>query len=271
MHSTLSDGSLSVTELVTAVKASGVTAFALTDHDSVDGMADAADLARAHGLTHVTGVEISTRIDTLELHILGYGFDAENPVLCAALEGQKSARQARIPKLVKRLNDLGIELTVEDVLLAANGGNPGRPHVARALIARGICTDTDDAFRRFLGDSGPANVRKPVPAPRDAISWLHAAGGKAVWAHPLARPIHRQGGFDTLSRELRAVGLDGIEEIHPAQDSSARKRIRRIAAELDLKLTGGSDFHGAASPGVSLGKGRGADPVALSVLETLLS
>lgn len=271
MHSTLSDGSLSVVDLVSAVKASGVSAFALTDHDTVDGMAQVSELAKKQGLRHVTGVEISTRIEALELHILGYGFDPEHPVLRTALEAQTSARHARIPKLVQRLNDLGLSITVEDVMKAADGGNPGRPHVARALIALGICTDTDDAFRRFLGDGGPANVRKPVPMPRDAIAWIHAAGGKAVWAHPLARPIHRPGGFDTLARELREAGLDGIEEVHPAQDASARKRIRRIASDVGLKLTGGSDFHGTASPGVALGKGRGSDPVSIATLDALLS
>jgi len=271
MHSTVSDGSLSVSELVQAVKASGVSAFALTDHDSVDGMAEAGELASQCGLWHVTGVEISTRIQALELHILGYGFDAEHPALLTMLESQKAARHQRIPKLVERLNGLGLELTVEDVYRAAGTSNPGRPHVARALVAAGICVDTDDAFRRFLGDSGPANVRKPVPGPGDAIAWIHAAGGKAVWAHPLARPIHRQGGFETLTRELREAGLDGIEEIHPAQDPSTRKRVRRVAAELGLKLTGGSDFHGESSPGITLGRGRGADSVAVSSLETLLS
>lgn len=271
MHSTVSDGSLTVSELIEVVKASGVTAFALTDHDSVDGMTEAAELARRHGLMHVTGVEISTRIDQLELHILGYGFDAEHPALLTVLEGQKAARHERIPKLVKRLNDLGVALTVEDVFAAAGISNPGRPHVARALVEKGICRDTEEAFRRFLGDKGPANVRKPVPAPADAIGWIHAAGGKAVWAHPLARPIHRQGGFDSLSRELRSAGLDGIEEVHPAQDPTARKRVRRTASELGLKLTGGSDFHGAASPGVSVGKGRGHDAVPMDALEALLS
>ncbi len=271
MHSTVSDGSLSVTELVRAVKACGLAAFALTDHDSVDGMAEASRAAAEHGLWHVSGVEISTRVDGLELHVLGYGFDAENPALLTALQGQKAARHQRIPKLVARLNLLGAMISVDDVYRAAGEGNPGRPHVARALVAAGICVDTDDAFRRFLSDSGPANVPKPVPCPRDAIGWIHAAGGRAVWAHPLARPIQRQGGFDTLARELREAGLDGIEEIHPAQDPVARRRVRRAASELGLRVTGGSDFHGVASSGVALGKGRGRDWVAVSVLEALLA
>ncbi len=271
MHSTASDGSLPVRELVRAVHEAGVSAFALTDHDTLDGMEEAADEARRLGLVHVTGVEISTRIDQLELHILGYGFDVAHPALVTALEGQKAARHARIPKLVARLNELGAAIDVEDVVREAGRSNPGRPHVARALVTRGVCQSTEEAFQRFLGDHAPGNVRKLVPTPKEAIAWIHSAGGRAVWAHPLARPIQRPGGFELLMRELRAAGLDGIEEIHPSQDPGARKRIRRLARELELKLTGGSDFHGAASPGVRLGVGRGADRVELARLEALLS
>jgi predicted metal-dependent phosphoesterase TrpH len=271
MHSTVSDGSLPVSDLVTAVHASGVSAFALTDHDSVDGLPVARERARSLGLTLINGVELSTRHDNLELHILGYGFDPEHPLLVEKLSQQKAARHSRLPALVHKLNELGVPITLEDVYRAAGDSNPGRPHVARALVAKGLVRDTDEAFRRYLGDAAPANVRKLVPSPAEAISWIHAAGGKAVWAHPLARPIQRAGGFETLTRELLASGLDGLEEVHPAHDLSVRRRIRQLARELGLKLSGGSDFHGDATPGVSIGQGRGRDRVDVSVLESLLS
>jgi predicted metal-dependent phosphoesterase TrpH len=114
-------------------------------------------------------------------------------------------------------------------------------------------------------------VRKNVPSPAEAISWIHAAGGKAVWAHPLARPIQRQGGFETLCRELATSGLDGLEEIHPSQDLSVRRKIRQVARELGLRLSGGSDFHGEATPGVSIGTGRGRDRVEVARVEALLA
>jgi predicted metal-dependent phosphoesterase TrpH len=271
MHSTVSDGSLPVRELVRRVRASGVSVFALTDHDSVDGLVDAADEARSEGLTLVSGVELSTRLENLELHILGYGFDPNHAGFAAMLEGQKEARHGRIPTMVERLRGLGVPITVEDVYRAAGGGNPGRPHVGKALVALGAVKDIDEAFRRYLGDGGPAQVRKTVPSPFEAISSIHAAGGKAVWAHPIARQIHRPGGFELLLRELKTRGLDGIEEIHPAQDLGQRRRIRRLARELDLHLTGGSDFHGDATPGVNIGKGRGHDSVPVSAIEQLLS
>lgn len=269
MHSTVSDGSLSVRELVRAVHAADVGVFALTDHDSVDGIAEAQDEAKRLGLTLIPGVELSTRLDNLELHILGYGFDPEHAGFASLLAQQKAARQGRIPAIVERLNALGVRIEVDDVLRVAGTSNPGRPHVAKALVMRGVVASVDEAFKRFLGDGGPAQVRKSVPSPHEAIRWLHEAGGKAVWAHPLARPIHRPGGLELLLRELKAAGLDGVEEVHPSQDLSQRRRIRKVARELDLKLTGGSDFHGEATPGVSIGKGRGHDEVSASVVEAL--
>lgn len=271
MHSTRSDGSLSVAELVEAVDAAGVGVFAITDHDTVDGLEEARAAAARRGLSLVNGVELSTRHEQLELHILGYGFDPAHPLLSEKLAQQKAARHGRLPAIVARLSELGAPIDLDDVYRAAAGANPGRPHVARALVARGHVRDTDEAFRRYLGDAGPANVRKEVPTPAEAIAWIHAAGGKAVWAHPLARPIQRQGGFDALTSELKASGLDGLEEVHPAHDPGVRRRIRQRARELELRLTGGSDFHGAATPGVRIGSGRGHDRVELDVLEALFA
>lgn len=270
MHSRCSDGSLEVESLVDAVHAAGVAVFALTDHDTLMGLERAGARASALGLKLIPGVEISTRLEALELHILGYGFDPANAELSAALAGQREAREGRIPRIVERLNQLGLALSVEDVYREAGGAVPGRPHVARALISKGHVRDTEEAFRVYLGDGGPAQIRKDVPAPKQAIAWIQAAGGKAVWAHPLARPIQRPGGFERLLRELRGHGLDGVEEVHPAHDLGARRRIRRLARELGLAVTGGSDFHGEASPGVSVGKGRGHDSVSAEVVEALL-
>lgn len=272
MHSRCSDGTLEVESLVDALHAAEVGVFSLTDHDTLAGLARAAAAAKARGLKLIPGVEISTRIAGLELHILGYGFDVEHPGLIQALAGQREAREGRIPRIVTRLGELGVTLTLEDVAREAAGAAvPGRPHVARALVRRGYVRDVDEAFRRYLGDAGPAQIRKNVPEPRTAITWIHAAGGKAVWAHPLARPLQRPGGFELLLRELKSQGLDGVEEVHPSQDPGARKRIRKLARELGLKLTGGSDFHGDASSQVSLGVGRGHDHIPDSVVDALLA
>jgi predicted metal-dependent phosphoesterase TrpH len=271
MHSRHSDGSCSVEELVARVRAAGVAVFALTDHDTVEGIAEARRLSAQAGLTLISGVEVSTRLGDHELHILGYGVDEQDATFRARLAEQSEARRGRMSQIVVRLNELGIAITEADVERAAAGAVPGRPHVARALVGVGAVRDTDEAFRRFLGDGGPAQIRKNVPSPREAIAWIHSAGGRAVWAHPLARPVRRVGGFVSLARELRAQGLDGLEEVHPAHFPEARRRIRRVARELGYALTGGSDFHGDASPGVQVGVGRGTDRVDAAVVEALLA
>ena len=244
--------------------------LAVTDHDTVAGLAAARDEAHELGLVLITGVEISTQVDALEMHILGYGFDPASPALGSLLGAQVEARRARIPAVLDKLARLGLPITVEEVEACARGAPPGRPHIAEALVARRYVKDEDDAFRRYLADGAPAWVPKPVPAPREAIAAIHAAGGKAVWAHPLGRAIQRPGGFDRLVHELAGARLDGLEVVHPGHSPEARKRIRRAARELDLLVTGGSDFHGRLTPGVSIGRGRGEDEVPASWGEALL-
>lgn len=270
MHSRYSDGSCTVAELLERVRAAGVSVFSLTDHDTVAGLEEARALAGTLGLTLVSGVEVSTRLEDQELHILGYGVDDADPEFRARLASQGEARRGRMTQIVARLNELGVAIVEADVERAAAGAVPGRPHVARALVDRGAVRDTDEAFRRFLGDGCPAQIRKNVPTPREAIAWIHAAGGRAVWAHPLARPVRRPGGFAWLARELKDAGLDGLEEVHPAHFPEARRRIRRVARELGMSLTGGSDFHGLATPDVSIGSGRGHDRVEASLVDALL-
>jgi 3',5'-nucleoside bisphosphate phosphatase len=255
MHSTCSDGALTVAELVPAVHAAGVHVFALTDHDTLEGLGVARREAERLGLGWISGVEISTRFQELEIHVLGYGFDVENRVLGALLETQKQARRERIPRIVAKLNELGLGVSVADVDAVAKGANPGRPHVARALLARGLVRDLEEAFERYLGDGAPAQLPKPMPAPEVAIAAIHAAGGKAVWAHPLAAAVRRSGQLVRIARELKGQGLDGLEEVHPAHDANDRKQLRKLARELDLERTGGSDFHGghrtAGAPGTT--------------------
>ena len=271
MHSVVSDGSLEVSVLVRQVAEAGVSAFSLTDHDSVDGLAEARREAEQVGLRFVSGVEISTEYDGVELHLLAYAFDETDPEFVQFLSALGSARRARVQTICDRLCALGIELSVEQVYRCCPHQTPGRPHVARALVEAGHCRDVEQAFVRYLGDGGVANVRKQVAPVAEAIRLVHAAGGKCVWAHPLARPVRRPGGFDRMLRELAAIGLDGVEQVHPAQNPSERRRISKAVRSLGLLWTGGSDFHGEATPGVRLGVGRGGDRVPVHVFESLLA
>jgi predicted metal-dependent phosphoesterase TrpH len=262
---------LSVRDLVREVARAGVTVFALTDHDTVDGLDEARDEANRLGLVHVNGVEISTRVEAVELHILGYGFDPHDPALGALLASAAEQRRARVSRMTSTLQRLGLAISVEEVEALAAGHPPGRPHLAQALVARGYARDLDQAFRRFLRKGAVAWVPHAAPQAGEAIESIHAAGGKAVWAHPLAGSIQSPGGFDRLVRELKTSGLDGLEVVHPAQHAGSRRRIRTAARELCLALTGGSDFHGALTPKIAIGSGCGRDEVPSSWVDALLA
>jgi predicted metal-dependent phosphoesterase TrpH len=269
MHSTVSDGSLSVAELVRSVHAAGVAAFVLTDHDSVAGWEQTSELAGQLGLRTLPGVEISTQADGIEHHILGYGFDPDDAGLRRMFGDLQEKRRLRIPQLVSRLNELGVPLELESVLRIAGDSNPGRPHVARALVEGGYCRDVQDAFDRYLGDGRPAHIRKPTPASAAAIEAVHAAGGIAVWAHPCARPIQRPGGLAQVVSELVAAGIDGLEVLHPSHASSERRRLRKLARQHGLITTGGSDYHGSRASDTLLGHARDGEGIPLELFEGL--
>lgn len=270
MHSTHSDGSLDVQTLVREVGEAGVEAFSLTDHDTVAGLPEARELARDLGLRMLDGIEISTQVDGLAVHVLGYGFDPAHAELRTMLRALGDARHSRIPLIVERLTELGAPITTDAVMAIAAGGSPGRPHVARALVEAGHCESIQDAFTHFLGDGKPAHIEKRMPTPSEAIRVLQSAGGRAVWAHPLARPIQRTGGVDQLAREMKRAGLSGLEVVHPSQSPVQRKRLRQLCRELSLLETGGSDYHGAHSPGIRPGVGRGHDEVPTAVFDALV-
>lgn len=269
MHSTVSDGSLEVEELVRAVHAAGVEAFALTDHDSVRGWPRAREAASELGLRTLPGVEISTQAGDLEHHILGYGFDPEDAGLREMFDELSLQRRGRIPLLVTRLNELGVDLDLASVMRCAGESNPGRPHVARALVEAGHCRDIQEAFDRYLGDGRPAHVKKATPRSADAIAAVHQAGGIAVWAHPCVKPIHRPGGLAQVVSELAGAGLDGLEVIHPGHGPSQKRRLRRLAREHGLLTTGGSDFHGSRGTDVQLGRGRDGEGIPLELFDAL--
>jgi len=217
----------------------------------------------------LSGVEVSTREGDLEHHILGYGFDASHPGLRAMFAELAEQRRKRMPAMVSRLNELGVPLALAAVEREAGEGNPGRPHVARALVAAGHCRDIDEAFDRYLGDGRPAHIRKRALSPTDAIATLQEAGGIAVWAHACAKPIQRPGGLEQVASELVRAGLDGFEVIHPSHGPSAKRRLRRLARKHGLLTTGGSDFHGSKGADERLGRGRDGEGIPLELFDGL--
>jgi 3',5'-nucleoside bisphosphate phosphatase len=239
IHSTASDGSLPPAGVVQAARAGGLHIIALADHDTVAGVAPAQQAG--YGFVHVIpALELSTRHDGTELHVLGYFVDLANPALVQYGERASTARALRMHEMIERLAGVGVRIEYDDVLAAA-GPRPhsiGRPHLARALLQRGYVANVPDAFERYIGDDCPAFVPTRLISPAEAIELVHAAAGVAVWAHPRA---------DQLTADLdRFVGwgLDGVECYRPRVAHADAERMVALAASTGLLVTGGSDWHG---------------------------
>ncbi|MER8027565.1 PHP domain-containing protein [Streptomyces bauhiniae] len=251
-HSTASDGTDTPAELMRAAAAAGLDVVALTDHDTTRGYAEAKD-ALPEGLTLVTGAELSCRIDGVSLHLLAYLFDPEEPALLAERELVRDDRVPRAHAMIAKLNALGVPVTWQQVERIAAGGTVGRPHLASALVELGVVPTVSDAFTpEWLADGGRAFVEKHESDPLEAIRLVKSAGGVTVLAHPAAAKRGR-----TVSPEataaMAAAGLDGLEADHAEHDQATRTRLRGLAKELDLLVTGSSDYHGTRKT-VALGE-----------------
>ncbi|MFB7358849.1 PHP domain-containing protein [Streptomyces gardneri] len=243
-HSTASDGTDSPAELVRNAAAAGLDVVALTDHDTTRGHADAIR-ALPEGLTLVTGAELSCRLDGIGLHMLAYLFDPEEPALLAERELVRDDRVPRARAMVGKLQELGVPVTWEQVARIAGDGSVGRPHVAEALVELGVVPDVSGAFTPdWLADGGRAYVGKHELDPIEAIRLVKAAGGVTVFAHPLAVKRGEVVPEAAIAR-LADAGLDGIEVDHMDHDEATRARLRGLAKELGLLVTGSSDYHGS--------------------------
>ena len=237
-HSTASDGTLAPGQVVEAAASCGLKALALTDHDTVGGVVAAREAGARLGIRIVAGVELSAFQDDHEVHVLALHLSQLETLEKKLLE-LRAQRHTRAEKIVDKLNALGIPLTLDEVLVQSNGGAVGRPHVARALIARGVVHDFRDAFMRYLGGNGSAFVPKDRLSIEDAIVIAHEAGALAIWAHP------GDGGRRERLEPLVAAGLDGVEIRHPGHSGEDIKRLQALADFFGLVPSGGSDWHGA--------------------------
>ncbi|MFJ6655416.1 PHP domain-containing protein [Streptomyces sp. NPDC091377] len=243
-HSTASDGTDRPAELMRKAGAAGLDVIALTDHDTTRGHAEAI-AATPEGLTLVTGAELSCRVDGVSLHMLAYLFDPEEPALLAERELVRDDRVPRAQGMVAKLNELGVPVTWEQVERIAAGGSVGRPHLASALVELGVVPTVDAAFAGdWLADGGRAYLEKHETDPFEAIRLVKSAGGVTVFAHPAASKRGRTVP-ESVIVEMAAAGLDGIEVDHMDHDLDARARLRGLAKELGLLVTGSSDYHGS--------------------------
>ena len=256
-HSRASDGQLRPAELVRLAERNHLAAVALTDHDSVAGLAEARQAAERLSVRLIPGIEISARFDGGTLHILGLGIDPESPDLAAVARRLIDARNERNPKVIDRLRDAGVDVTLDEWIAAAgDSGMVGRLHLAKLLCVKKYARNIGEAFGRYIGAGTPGFVDKERLTQAEAVDAIHAAGGLAVLAHPPELNLTNFAQLDRFVRTLMAKGLDGIECIHSECSHAQTRHYMDLAKSLGLLVSGGSDFHGPANLDVRLGTPR---------------
>lgn len=266
-HTTASDGMQRPADNIRLAKEAGLAAIAITDHDTVDGIAEAMEAGERLGIIVVPGVEISTSAGGGDIHILGYYTDWQNDAWRRKLGSLLDVRDRRNEMIIERLRAMGIAIRLEEVAEEArkqgkDGGSIGRPHIAALLIAKDIVGTMQEAFDRYLGSEGSAYVNPPRLHPFEAVDWIREAGGTSVIAHP---GIY---GNDELVEEIIRYGADGIEVYHSDHLPEDEARYERLARQYKLIVTGGSDYHGERQGEVFHGH-IGSRTVDVSVLQQL--
>jgi predicted metal-dependent phosphoesterase TrpH len=254
-HTTASDGSLSPGELVRHARKVGLTAIAITDHDTVEGVDEALDQARHIDVEVIPGVEIGVDFAS-EMHILGYFPNRNHLNIKTILEKLRNNRQERNPKMIRKLNELGINISLDEVEKEAGGNIVARPHFAGVMVKKGYVSSVKEAFDAYLTPGKPAYVKKDKLTPEEGIGKIIDAGGIPVLAHPIYLGMQEKQLDDLLTR-LTVCGLKGIEAYYVDNSDEQTEELLMLAEKHKLLVTGGSDFHGAFKPDIELGSGRG--------------
>lgn len=262
IHSSASDGSLSPEQILCLAAESGLAAISITDHDTVAGAKEALHHGIPESLDFITGVEISAGFPSEyekpgSIHILGYGISPDNPKLKGLLEKQQHARCSRNPRIIEKLNELGLSVTLGQIEAETGKEEISRPHIADHLVRKGYASDIDDAFDRYLARGQPAYIDKfRIPA-EQALSAIHESGGISVLAHPCLLPDSLQTKLEEFVSYLAGIGLDGIEAYYPGHSHQQTAECEKIAEKQGILVTGGTDFHGDINPQIKMGCGLG--------------
>ncbi len=237
LHSSFSDGKYSVEEIIDKALSKDLKIISITDHDTVDQIELADKIAIQKGIQNIPGVEVSSEIEGLEIHILGYFIDPKNSDLKYYLQQFKLERLERAERILKNLKKLGVNLSIEEVLQFSESKPITRPHIAFALIKKKIVSSYYEAFQKYLGDNSKAYEKKHHSSPEKVINLLHSCGGLAFLAHPYNLS-------DGKLKEIIKAGIDGIEIYHPTIKKSRQDFLHKLCVEYSLLESGGSDFHG---------------------------
>jgi len=268
VHSNASDGSYAPAEVVRQAKEGGLAAMALTDHDTVDGLAEAVAAGQRLGVEVIPGVEISARFPGGTMHIVGLFIEYHDGLLDARLAVLKQARNDRNPQIIKKLNDLGIAITMARVEEISGGGQVGRPHIARALLEAGYVSSIQEAFDKYLGFQRPGYVSKFRFPPAEALAMIKEAKGIPVLAHPFTLNLAAIP-LKNLIIELKAQGLAGLEVFYSEHTPEQEALYLKLTRELDLLVSGGSDYHGQNKPEITLGSMASQKKLTYDLVEAL--
>ncbi|MBR4768228.1 MAG: PHP domain-containing protein, partial [Lachnospiraceae bacterium] len=272
-HSNASDGSLTPSELMDLAREKGLSAIALTDHDTIDGIREAAKRAeeiRAEGydLELIPGIEFSSEYEGQDIHIVGLYIDIDNAFLLRRLSYFIESREKRNRRMCELLSEHGVPLSYEELKAEFPDSVITRAHYGRLLVKKGYVKSMKEAFDRYIGDGRPCFIPRKKISPVRAIEIIRKAGGFPVFAHPVL--CHMSSArLSTLVEKLKNAGLLGIEALYGTYESSDERDMRRLAEKFSLVISGGSDFHGKAKPGIDLGSGTGRLFIAYSVLDRI--
>ena len=266
-HSKASDGSFTPSGLIRYAAEKGLRGLALTDHDTVDGIPEALEEVDKLGMAFIPGVEISADYET-EMHILAYFTRDTYRNIAGTLSSLRRNREERNPKILRKLSEMGMHITVEELDRKAAGSVAGRPHIAQLLLEKGHVRSFAEAFERYLGDGKPAYFKKDKLSPEESIRQVLQAGGIPVLAHPILMRMS-YGRLDALVGRLAESGLKGLEAYYVENTRDDTGNLLRLAVKYRLIPTGGSDFHGTFKHDIEIGIGRGNLEVPFSSFESL--
>jgi predicted metal-dependent phosphoesterase TrpH len=257
-HSTASDGTFSPAEVIALAVSSGLSALALTDHDTIGGVREAGEAARKAGLDFLPGIEISCDVPRpATMHLLGYGVDSSSPILLDLTTRLIEGRNDRNPRIIRKLNELGVAITMEELENEAGGTVIGRPHIAAILLRKGYVSSIKQAFDKYLSQGAPAYFDKERLTARQAIELVQQSGGVAVLAHPVQLRTENDAQLERIVKDLTDLGLAGLEVMHSDHDAAMVEKYTKLADRYGLIKTGGSDFHGTNKKNINLGTANG--------------